>query len=486
MAAPRLPFLWPFLFKSARTRPPRTLITAPQRGLRSSTRQRQEISTQRYGAANEPPPQLRKLPSAQQEPSNASKSDSKASAKSNGKSKKDKDKEKDKTPKEAKGEAASKDTPQDAPPLLMSPEPDAAAAPSILSMPPPSSTSDKKPEQKQASPEEKQDPSKPSLGPDNSMPKTAPPPPPKVLSTNPLEAVLNMPTSTTREAAQVPAIASYYHENASANPDEQRPPHISTPRYVHHFDTYSLVKRLGEGQWAEHPAVTVMKAVRLILADNMELAREGLVSKSDVENETYLFRAACSELRTEVGMRRKAETEKTRTERSGLQHEVDILGQRVGMEAAGLREELKGMVEGRKMAVREEGRSVDSKIQELNYRITVALNSDLRSDVEGVRWIITKRAITALAVCVLMVIASLKYASSVWQHEEEMKKRAAAAAAAANASNGNGSNGGGNGEKRNAPQPQQGGGDADFFGGARGPGELVVRQGDNPGYVSLG
>lgn len=117
-----------------------------------------------------------------------------------------------------------------------------------------------------------------------------------------------------------------------------------------------------------------MKAVRLILADNMDLARDGLVSKSDVENETYLFRAACSELRTEVGTRRKAEVEKTRSERSGLQHEADIIGQRVGMEAAGLREELKGMVEGRKMAVREEGRSVDSKV---GFRCFVSFESTL-------------------------------------------------------------------------------------------------------------
>ncbi|KAF2221418.1 hypothetical protein BDZ85DRAFT_177377, partial [Elsinoe ampelina] len=217
---------------------------------------------------------------------------------------------------------------------------------------------------------------------------------------------------------QIPT--SYYHENATT---EERPPHITTPRYVHHFDTYSLVRRLTDGGWTPPQAITTMKAVRLILADNIGLARSGLVSKSQVENEQYLFRAACSELRTEVGMRRKAETEKSRTERTGLQHEVDILGQRVGMETQGLREELKGMVEGRKMAVREEGRGTDGKIQELNYRITVALNSDSRSDVEGVRWLITKRAIAALAICAMMVLGSLRYASSVMQAEEEARKR---------------------------------------------------------------
>ena len=49
-----------------------------------------------------------------------------------------------------------------------------------------------------------------------------------------------------------------------------------------------------------------------VLTDNMALAREELVSKSNVENETYLFRAACSELKTEIGNKRKAENEKSK------------------------------------------------------------------------------------------------------------------------------------------------------------------------------
>lgn len=213
-----------------------------------------------------------------------------------------------------------------------------------------------------------------------------------------------------------------------------------------------------------------MKAVRLILADNIDLARDGLVSKSNVENEQYLFRAACSELRTEVGMRRKADTEKSRAERTGLQHEVDILGQRVGMETQSLREELKGMVEGRKMAVREEGREVDSKLQELNYRITVALNSDSRSDVEGVRWLITKRAIAALAICVAMVLTSLRYASSVAQQEEEAKKRERARQRQAQAQG-----------REQGGQRREGGGE-----GREGSTDMLVNQGDNPSFISLG
>jgi len=152
-------------------------------------------------------------------------------------------------------------------------------------------------------------------------------------------------------------------EMASPAEEEQRkPPHLKTPPYVHHFDTYGLVKDLANSGFTQEQAVTVMKAVRGILLDNMELARQGLVSKSNVENETYLFRAACSELRTEIGNSRKAETEKMRTERTQVQHELDILNQKLAQEATSLKDELKGLFDDRKMAVRQEQRIMDGKV----------------------------------------------------------------------------------------------------------------------------
>jgi hypothetical protein len=175
-----------------------------------------------------------------------------------------------------------------------------------------------------------------------SAPPTQPPDPPKTGETKPLESVLHMPTAAEEEL--------------------HKPPHLKTPPYVHHFDTYGLVRKLSQSSYTPSQSITIMKAVRQTLLTNMALAREGLVSKSNVENETYLFRAACSELKTEIGNTRKGAMERMRTERGGLQHEVDILGQRLGQETQGLRDELKGLFDDRKMAVRQEQRHMETKV----------------------------------------------------------------------------------------------------------------------------
>lgn len=91
--------------------------------------------------------------------------------------------------------------------------------------------------------------------------------PQKEAISKPLDRVLQIETPTETE-----------------NEEEQKPPHLEAPRYVHHFDTYTLVRDIAKGGFTEAQSVTLMKAVRSLLAINMEVARAGLVSKSDVEN----------------------------------------------------------------------------------------------------------------------------------------------------------------------------------------------------------
>lgn len=83
----------------------------------------------------------------------------------------------------------------------------------------------------------------------------------------PLDNVLHMPPPESQEEE-----------------DAAKPPHLQTPPYVHHFDTYTLVQQVEAGGFTPEQSITAMKAVRALLADNLELARASLVSKSDVEN----------------------------------------------------------------------------------------------------------------------------------------------------------------------------------------------------------
>lgn len=66
--------------------------------------------------------------------------------------------------------------------------------------------------------------------------------------------------------------------------------------------------------------------------------------------------------------------------------------------------------------------SREGEISELNYKISVALNSDSKSEVEGLRWVLTRRAAMAIATMAVLILGSLRY-SSYKIHEREMESR---------------------------------------------------------------
>lgn len=93
----------------------------------------------------------------------------------------------------------------------------------------------------------------------------------------PLETVLQMKPPESQEAE-----------------DASKPPHLQTPPFVHHFDTYTLVQQVQKGGFTTEQSVTAMKALRGLLALNLDVAKAGLVSKYDVENGSFLFRRLVS------------------------------------------------------------------------------------------------------------------------------------------------------------------------------------------------
>lgn len=203
----------------------------------------------------------------------------------------------------------------------------------------------------------------------------------------PFDDVLHMPS---------PSVYLTPSEQSSSSDDR---PHLSPAPYVHHFDTYSLVQDLTKGGFSNQHSITIMKAVRAILQNNLDLAKESLTSKSDVENEEYLFKAACSELQSSLQTARNSEIQLQRSSRTQLQHETDIISQRVSQEISGVKDDIKGMFNDHKMVTREQQRSIDTSVQELNYKITVSLNSDGKSEIESLRWILTRRAAMTIAIC---------------------------------------------------------------------------------------
>jgi len=92
---------------------------------------------------------------------------------------------------------------------------------------------------------------------------------------------------------------------------------------------------------------------------------------------------------------RRTTLDKTRLERAQLQHDYDQLVQRFSEDLVNLKDEVQSMFNNRKMVTREEQRTMEVKIQELNYKLTILLNGDLRTEIESLRWTTTRRGLVS-------------------------------------------------------------------------------------------
>lgn len=235
MSAPRLTFLYPILFRPIQAAEKASLRTAQRRlrpheaGFSTASRRRQDVRPERYVAPNDPPLHLdagARRPIAPRETTPA-----------------------------AKKEQQSAQT---------------ETAKETRLVPPPSPNDDAK---------------RPDADP-SSSPPSAPAPSAKA-EPGASEATSAAPSQTAPETTQANALETILQApspSEDTHSEDEKPPHLDTPPYVHHFDTFSLVKDLENGDLSQDQSVTLMKAVRGILADNMELARRALVTKSDVEN----------------------------------------------------------------------------------------------------------------------------------------------------------------------------------------------------------
>ncbi|CAG8627866.1 14389_t:CDS:2 [Ambispora leptoticha] len=173
----------------------------------------------------------------------------------------------------------------------------------------------------------------------------------------------------------------------------------------HSFHTYNLVKELELRGFARGQAVAIMKCLQAMLLDSSALIQSQMLSKSDLENGRYLFKAALSELRTEIQILHKNDWSALRLETASIQRELDVLNSKMKEDTTALKHEIQMDVNTRKAETRADQKKLEIKIEELNNKYTIALG-DIRTDIEAVKWDTTRRgmmAIFGMGICAIFV-----------------------------------------------------------------------------------
>ncbi|KAL1932686.1 hypothetical protein VTP01DRAFT_8364 [Rhizomucor pusillus] len=153
----------------------------------------------------------------------------------------------------------------------------------------------------------------------------------------------------------------------------------------HHFDTYSMLVDLERHGFTRRQAHVLMSCIKHRVRASIAASQHRLLRKADMENESYLYKAALSELRTEIQLLRRQDLQLLQAEASAVTHEVESVGQKLNEDIAIMKNEIVLDTNSRKNETRELQQAIDMRIQELNNRLTVRLG-DMRTEIEAIRW----------------------------------------------------------------------------------------------------
>jgi len=150
-----------------------------------------------------------------------------------------------------------------------------------------------------------------------------------------------------------------------------------------------------------------MRATRALLVNRIgKVRREGLTVK-DLDNQAYLFRAALSELRAELTMSTKNDSAAIRAATAALRREVDLLDVKMKENVGNLKHEIQMELDSRKNEAKADLKQQDINIETLLNKAIVTI-SDLRTDVEEIKWDNMRKAVLTLSGFVVVIIITME------------------------------------------------------------------------------
>ncbi|EIW61726.1 uncharacterized protein TRAVEDRAFT_116349 [Trametes versicolor FP-101664 SS1] len=236
-------------------------------------------------------------------------------------------------------------------------------------------------------------------------PPTSPSPPTPDAPSAQTDSV-NAAETTPNTSADTSVPARYVHP--PIDPGAQLPlPHAPPPYHINPpFNTHRFFSEL-ERSFPTPIALNLMRVTRALLVDRIGRVKRDALTVQDLESQAYLFRAALSELRTEIGVLTRNETAAMRSATSALRREVDALDGRMKEGIAQLKHEIQMDVDSRKNESKDDLKNIDLQIEEVLSKALVTIG-ELKTQVEESRWEKMRAAVAALGALSLILIVSME------------------------------------------------------------------------------
>ncbi|KAF9356210.1 Succinate--CoA ligase [GDP-forming] subunit beta, mitochondrial [Mortierella sp. AD094] len=171
----------------------------------------------------------------------------------------------------------------------------------------------------------------------------------------------------------------------------------------HNFNTNKVVSKLEKNGFERGQAEGVMRTMKALIGQHTSRIRKNMLTKGDLENESYLFKAALTELRTELQILRKNDAAALAIRSEIISREIDSLNQKLREDIANVKNDIAIDMNSRKSDVREEQKQLEIRIQSMSNHYMAQLG-DMRTKMEAAKWETTRKGMVAIFISATFVL----------------------------------------------------------------------------------
>lgn len=173
-----------------------------------------------------------------------------------------------------------------------------------------------------------------------------------------------------------------------------------------YMDTYQVYKQLTDSGFTSDQADEVIRLLIVQLNSKLSKLTHKYSHLYELENEKYLFESAQQELRVDITRSREQHINELLNLIQNLERDYNIIQDELNNDLLQLKTNNEVTINDQKQENTLQSKRIILKIQETNHKITTELNSYMRSEVESLRWNLSRWGLISILVCVFSGCAS--------------------------------------------------------------------------------
>lgn len=167
-----------------------------------------------------------------------------------------------------------------------------------------------------------------------------------------------------------------------------------------YIDTYEVYKQLISSGFTPKQSDEVINYLILQINSKVSKLSTKYSQQYELENENYLFESAKEELRVDVTRSREQHINELINLIHNLERDFNILSDELNNDFLQMKNDTQVTTNDQKSENTLHSKKINLRIQETNHKITTELNSAMRSEIESLRWHISRWGIMAILVSV--------------------------------------------------------------------------------------